>query len=34
MPELTTLDSNYSDAGYWQQDHLEDDLDVLLSEYE
>ena len=34
LPEMTRVDSTYSDSGYWKVDALEDGLDELLKDYE
>ena len=34
LPEITRVDSAYSDSGYWKVDALEDELDDLLKDYE
>lgn len=34
LPQVTKIDSKFSDSGYWKVDNTEDELDDLLADYE
>ena len=35
LPQVQTVDSNYSDAGFWKiEGQLDDDIEALLADYE